>query len=257
MKIITRAEWGARHRNGFGPAPLPAREVWLHHSVTVAPDLVPPWGDDDAAVRRLEEIGEDRFGGGISYTWVLTPSGRLYEGHGIDRQGAHTKGRNSIARAICWVGNYDTTSPPDTLLTGTALLLRHGVAQGWWPAARLAGGHRDAPGASTACPGRRAEAVIGEINRRAGILSPSPGPLPVPPPRPGPRLLRLATPPLHGPDVATLQRELNRQYPRYSNLVVDGVYGPATDRVVREFQRRAQLVVDGVVGPATRAALHL
>lgn len=73
----------------------------------------------------------------------------------------------------------------------------------------------------------------------------------------GGRLLRLTQPFTRGDDVRALQERLNRDYPRYSNLVVDGVFGPATDLVVREFQYRAGLTVDGIVGPATRRALRL
>jgi N-acetylmuramoyl-L-alanine amidase-like protein len=167
VRIIPRAEWGARYARGFGPAPLPAREVWLHHSVTAAPNPAPPFGDDDAAVRLLEDIGQQRFGGGISYTFAVTPSGRVYEGHGVDRRGAHTGGRNSISRAICLIGNYDVAAPPPAMLDAVVELLREGTVNGWWPAPRLAGGHRDAPGASTSCPGRFARAAIPTINERA------------------------------------------------------------------------------------------
>jgi hypothetical protein len=93
--------------------------VWLHHSVTIAPDLV--WvdadgdgveDDEERAMRTLEDIGEARFGEGISYTLAVMPSGRVYEGHGVDRQGAHT-GRNDIARAIVLVGDCSTRPPID------------------------------------------------------------------------------------------------------------------------------------------------
>jgi len=165
--IIPRAAWGARHGRGFGPAPVPAQEVWLHHSVTVAPDLVPPYDDDDRAIRTIEDIGEERFGGGIPYTFLVTPAGRVYEGHGVDRRGAHTKGRNTVGRAVCLVGDYETQRPSEAQVDAVAALLVHGKAEGWWRDARLAGGHRDAPGAATACPGHHAYAQIEEINRRA------------------------------------------------------------------------------------------
>jgi hypothetical protein len=57
--------------------------------------------------------------------------------------------------------------------------------------------------------------------------------------------------------VRLLQARLNRDYPLYSNLVVDGIYGPATTAVVREFQRRAGLQVDGIAGPQTLGRLGL
>lgn len=60
-----------------------------------------------------------------------------------------------------------------------------------------------------------------------------------------------------GQAVRDLQVLLNRVYPAYSRLVVDGLFGPATEAVVREFQRRAGITVDGSVGPQTRKALGL
>lgn len=168
--IIPRSAWGARYPNGFRDAPLPAREVWLHHSVTVAPDLVPPFTDDDAAIRTLENIGQQRFGGGISYTWPITPVGRVYEGHSVHRQGAHTGGRNDIARAICFVGNYDVARPTPQMVEAAAQLLVQEFRAGRITAARLNGGHRQAPGASTACPGRYGMEAIPVINARAAAI---------------------------------------------------------------------------------------
>lgn len=60
-----------------------------------------------------------------------------------------------------------------------------------------------------------------------------------------------------GPDVRTLQTELNRQlFPR-PNLAVDGIFGPLTRAAVVAFQRQAGLTPDGIVGPLTRAALGI
>lgn len=71
---------------------------------------------------------------------------------------------------------------------------------------------------------------------------------------PGSALLRLGS---TGAAVRSLQDRLNRDYPRYSQLVTDGMFGNATRAVVLEFQRRAGLVVDGIAGPATLARLGL
>lgn len=67
-------------------------------------------------------------------------------------------------------------------------------------------------------------------------------------------LLRLGS---TGPCVRKLQKVLNREYPLYPDLDVDGQYGPQTEAVVKEFQRRGDLTDDGVAGPATLVKLGL
>lgn len=175
-QIISREQWGARHEDGFGWRALPIPEKWLHHSVTIAPDLL--WvdvdgdgveDDEERAMRILEDIGEDRFGRGISYTFCVMPSGRIYEGHSIDRVGAHTANRNSISAGICLVGNYDGTGPTEMQRNAIAWLLEHGRAEGWWYSNQLTGGHRDTY--ATGCPGNEGYAAIADINNRAATGS--------------------------------------------------------------------------------------
>lgn len=165
MEIITRAEWGARFENGVTSAPMPAPEVWLHHSVTASAGPGATLEQDAATVRSLESIGESRFGYGISYTWLVCKSGRIFEGHSPNRQGTHTGGRNDRARAICLIGNYETDQPTDAQLVSAAALLHYAKTKGWIQNARLNGGHRDVK--STACPGKNAYAKISTINSLA------------------------------------------------------------------------------------------
>src|SRR5262249_51145985 len=56
-----------------------------------------------------------------------------------------------------------------------------------------------------------------------------------------------------GETVRRLQRALRRT--PNPGLVVDGVFGPATENAVKEFQQGAGLMVDGIVGPQTWAKL--
>ena len=171
QRVIQRPEWGARHEDGFGPRRVGNLLVYVHHSVTIAPDLTPPFTDDYAAVRELERIGEARFGRGISYQFPITPAGLIFEGVSIDRIGAAIENFNTPTANIVWVGNYDVNRPPLPMLEATDWLLHHGVAQGWWRNALVDGGHQDAPGAQTACPGRYAEAVLSQLNRARSTLT--------------------------------------------------------------------------------------
>ena len=56
-----------------------------------------------------------------------------------------------------------------------------------------------------------------------------------------------------GSDVAALQKRLNEL--KYNAGTPDGVFGPATENVVRAFQRDRGLATDGIVGSQTTAAL--
>ncbi|NPV92736.1 MAG: L,D-transpeptidase family protein [Firmicutes bacterium] len=67
------------------------------------------------------------------------------------------------------------------------------------------------------------------------------------------RYLRLMSPPMTGPDVATVQGRL-RTLGIYRGAV-NGTFDQATDTAVREFQRRNGLDADGVVGPETYSLL--
>lgn len=175
MRLISRKQWGARYGDGYGDRPLPASEAWLHHSVTIAPDL--KWvdadgdnvdDDEERAMRTIEDIGVQRFGGvyGFPYTFAVMPRGGVvYHGHRVGQMGAHTGGRNDVAIGIVLVGDYEARRPTEAQINAVAWLLRRCVALGWLKTPELTGGHRDVK--ATACPGQAAYDAIDEINRRA------------------------------------------------------------------------------------------
>lgn len=174
LSPVGRDAWGARYAAGFGARPIPCAEAWLHHTVTLAPDLAftdlnaDSVDDDEArAMRQVEAIGQQRFGAGFSYNLAVMPSGRLYVGCGVRRIGAHTSKRNTKALGVVLLGDYSTVAPPPPMVATLVRLLQFAKQEGWLQAARFAGGHRDVPGASTACPGDEAYALLPTINDQA------------------------------------------------------------------------------------------
>lgn len=252
MKLYSRAEWGAKCGDGAGPAPVPAAEVWLHHSETRPPPVDATEFADFATMRELERIGQSRFGAGISYTFAVMPSGRVMHGHGPARQGTHTLGHNTRGRGVVLVGDYQITPPGPAMLRSLEQLLVEGAARGWWQRAGLAGGHRDVR--ATVCPGDQAYARIREINIAAGRLVGLHDPTAA--------IAHL--PRVHAgetsPAVRRWQAWLIATYPDRNGYRASGYFGPRTIEGTAAFQVLAGIAgpdADGRhVGPRTLAAAY-
>jgi len=67
------------------------------------------------------------------------------------------------------------------------------------------------------------------------------------------RILRLARPFMKGDDVRALQAALNRA--GFPNMP-DGIFGPATEELLKQFQRSRNLTPDGVAGARTQAVVQ-
>lgn len=161
MDIVTPTRWGSTGPAGPASMTLPSRGVWIHHTVTT------PTGDPYADARTIERIGIDRFGRG-SYSWLIHPSGVVMQMQG-HRIGAHTGGHNSTSHGLAFIGNHDVHRPTAEALAAAGALLRHGHRRGWWRQARPLGGHRDAAGASTACPGRHLYRLVPTLHEEGDM----------------------------------------------------------------------------------------
>lgn len=146
LKIIPRAEWGARtparapyHIN------LPTPELWIHHTADES--------DGPAGVRATQNYHMDVRGwSDVAYSFLVDDDGAIYEGRGFGIAGGHTAGHNTISHALCGMGNFDVRQPTIAMLNSMRELVHYGIDNRYWT--RVSGGHRDASGASTACPGK-------------------------------------------------------------------------------------------------------
>lgn len=173
LELIPRATWGMPGPLGPAKVSRPSKGLWLHHTVGTVHDDRDLTVHDDVYgdARSIARAGIDRFGR-ASYSYFRHPAGprgQILQMQG-DWIGAHTARQNSSSHAVAVHGNFQTREPTDDDLWSLAALTAWGAATGRWPEPVLLGGHRDAPGASTACPGSHLHDAIPDINRLAREL---------------------------------------------------------------------------------------
>ena len=174
-------------------------------------------------------------------TWVVVADGRA------NHNGYGTWGNNSIGIEAYndGVGEPWPTIQRDSWVWGTAAILKHlGLPSSHMMGHRETNPRRkiDPAGIDLNAERKRIQAIL---DYRPPTQPPTPAPKPsVPTLRSGAR----------GDAVKWLQFGINKISGR--GLVVDGVFGPATDRAVRDLQRWFGLTVDGIVGPKTWGIIY-
>jgi hypothetical protein len=159
---ISARRWG---RRGTPPIDLaPKRELYLHHTVTS--NRPRSRAEERRHMRELEDSHLARGFQTIGYNFVLFRSGRLYEGRGPRALPAAQGGHNTGTVAIACVGDYRTDRltvrmRARLVIAAVNVRVRRGV--------RLVGGHREAPGEGTECPGANVMRWLPALARRAGL----------------------------------------------------------------------------------------
>ncbi|WP_285103897.1 peptidoglycan-binding domain-containing protein [Promicromonospora sp. MEB111] len=259
--INSRASWGARHDDGDKDLYGLAEEVAIHHTVTHAGGTSPK--DEREHMRELEDIGQSRFGHGISYNVLVFPSGRPYQGVSFSRRGTHTGDHNSTVRSVCFVGNFEHDTPTPAALATAAAIIAEGRGELWERDAPVKG-HRDYK--DTACPGDHLYAHLDDL--AAGKASPA-TPTPTAPAQEDYDmrtldLTKAATKPVKGEDVAKLQGLLLAHGYGPRGLVgtsgrPDGIAGKVTRQLLGKFQAKTgtgtKAGPDYIAGPRTWLAL--
>jgi N-acetylmuramoyl-L-alanine amidase-like protein len=171
VAIVSRAQWSARTPEARRQIAIPTPRLWIHHSADSARGA--------AGMRSIQNFHMDTRGyADIGYSFLVdNADGTIFEGRGVGIQGAHTLGDNTKSHAICVMGNFENVQPSAQAIASIVALARHGREKGWW--VPTCHGHREAPMASTACPGAHLFARLGEIRTQVGGPG-IPGALPTP-----------------------------------------------------------------------------
>ncbi|MFF7146036.1 peptidoglycan-binding protein [Streptomyces nodosus] len=172
VKIISRAEWGARpwdnDPRSSGPAAvaLASRTEWFVHY-----DGATPITRTGYAIPRAIEAEHLANGwAGIGYSFVVDQAGNAYEGRGWGRQGAHCPGHNVSGLSVQIAVGGDQEPTPAALATARALYDEACQRTGRTLAPK---GHRD--GIATLCPGARLYAWV-QAGMPAQGYEPAPNP---------------------------------------------------------------------------------
>lgn len=154
MKLVSRAQWGARaYRQPSGATPYSRarRGVKLHYLGSAYSDRTHDRCDD--YVRQVQAQHMDGNGwSDIGYSFLVCTHGYVYEGRGLRRRNS-ANGNTTLNEqdyAVCLlVGSSGLTRPTDAQMHGARDAIDYCRKEG--PAGTWLGGHRD--GYATTCPG--------------------------------------------------------------------------------------------------------
>lgn len=143
MQFRRREDWGARPPKAPYRSLNPARVTgfYLHHTTGAQQADIPGW------LRSIQRFHQQTRGwNDIAYCWLVDRNGTIWEGRG-NVVGGHTKGHNSTAIGVAYLG--DGGQPVSAEALRAIVYLRDNLAR-TFPIVTV-GGHRDV--GRTACPG--------------------------------------------------------------------------------------------------------
>jgi peptidoglycan recognition protein len=169
MEQITRGEWGAQHGSGPEVPRRPVSRVVVHHSLS--PDVLPGTAVD-AVRRHIQAIERHhvRTNGwaAIGYNAIIDQDGRIWEGRGWGRAGAHAGNAaiNQDSVGICFLIDGSRRDVSDAAWSAAREYIREGLRVGEIAPDYQVTGHRDHR--STTCPGDR---VYAELDRLRNLTT--------------------------------------------------------------------------------------
>lgn len=160
LETFGNSVWGPP-KTPLGPwqsAKGPLKEVFIHHPVIAELPVSASIEQEKAQMRLLEQIGISRGFNGISYSWIVFPSGRAWEGRGWLVIEAGTEGHNTSGDSISLAGNKDAFAMSEQQRIAVRKLIEQGQRVGALAKTGLdVRAHREV--SQTGCPGKHVTAA--------------------------------------------------------------------------------------------------
>ncbi|KAG5879196.1 hypothetical protein JTB14_030157 [Gonioctena quinquepunctata] len=109
-EIISRQQWGGKTPIAVDYAIIPVKFAIIHHTVTRECDseescstIMKSIQDFHMNTMEFHDVGYNFFVGG---------DGKIYEGSGWHKVGAHTRGYNSRSLGLAFIGDFSNEKPP-------------------------------------------------------------------------------------------------------------------------------------------------
>ncbi|CAF1141935.1 unnamed protein product [Rotaria sp. Silwood1] len=131
ISLVTRIEWGAREPTSItNLTSKPLSFFVIHHAEDPSSCY-----DDESCIERVKEIQifhqNSQGWVDIGYHFLVGENGKVYEGREWDRQAAHSPGWNNDAYGICFIGNFNTSSPNEKALKAAHSWIKCGIERGY------------------------------------------------------------------------------------------------------------------------------
>ncbi|XP_018336893.1 peptidoglycan-recognition protein LB isoform X2 [Agrilus planipennis] len=169
FEFVTRNEWKARDPVHIEKMKNPVPYVIIHHSYI--PKACNTSDHCIEAMLRMQSMHIDtNKWNDIGYSFAVGGDGKVYEGRGWSRVGAHAPTYNNKSIGICIIGDWSDDLPPENQLETVHKLIQYGVDLGMIQRNYSLFGHRQVR-EGTECPG---EALFEEINNWAHFCAIAP-----------------------------------------------------------------------------------
>lgn len=147
IRILGRERWGAKPPSGsYLRIDMPTPVVYVHHSASDAfgPSALRSFQNYHMTKKDMRDI---------AYSFLIDNDGTIWTGRGAGvAHGGNTGDDNRFSHSICLMGNLQNHPPSSEATLSLVTLLAFGSVTDWWELDDVRG-HRQEPGASTACPG--------------------------------------------------------------------------------------------------------